>query len=825
MDRVTSLLPAKASATVYLTVGILAGAMLLVELLVTRLFSALLFYHYSFFAVSIVMTGLTVGGLLSALLLRGANDDSVRHWHLPVAAIIFSVGSVTATFFFKFFAHWTNVDHWSGNDTTDWLKIGSLACAYLPGLTAAGYFLGSAFAWWKQDISRLYAWDLVAAGAAVALAIFVMRIWQGPAAMLVPSLGGLISALLLSRGILRWVAAILTVALMIPVIWAPFLERPLIPLAVTPSIRGGEEAVLYERWNEHSRVLTYGSKEDAAVWMIIDKDAGTSSLKLPDRETGEPSPLGDDFRKGPVSAFFHLGRELKDVAVIGVGGGKDVVEAIANDAKRVDGYELNAIFRSLLEEELYEYTGGLIDWPEFKFIHDEGRVGIASGDQRYDLIMATLIDTWAATASGGFVLSENSLYTVEGWQEFLEALKPGGILAMTRWYVPAEPAELQRLVALASEALERSGIKNPSKHIIVFAVATESQLVTKDPNLHFTASVLVSKQAFTNQEIEKLKQFGTFSPHPFTLRYPRENADDWMEMLINPETRNQFISQSQFNIKPPNDAAPYFFLMLRATDLPALFLEETSGMRAITYMGVRVLVVMTVLSIVFAVSIWLLSHFAFADQSNYTDKPLLGIMSIYFLCIGFGYILVQLGLLQRLILLLGHPTYAFTVILFSMLLSTGLGSEFSHRFQIKQFQLAWGLVLGGLLLLVVVYPSYSVLEEIQSRVLRVILCGFPPAFAGFLLGFCFPIGVRLISRTGESAIQRMWAINGAAGVAGSAAAAFIGVLAGSHMVIITGSLCYIGMMAAGLIALRRYQQDSHSPISDTPHDTEASEPR
>lgn len=808
------LLPARAPATVCASVGIIAASMLLVELLVTRLFSALMFYHYSFFAVSIVMTGLTVGSLLSALLLRRATDDSVRQRHLPISALVFVAGSVAATFFFKGFAHWTYSDHWAEGDTTDWLKIGALACAYLPGLTAAGYFLGSAFAWWKQDIARLYAWDLVAAGAAVAVAIYVMRLWQGPAAMLVPALGGTFCAMLLARGFLRGLALASALVILIPVVWAPLRDKPLLSLGVTSSIRGGVESVLYDRWNEHSRVIAHGSMDEPALWMIIDKDAATISLRIPPREEGQPPPLGEEFRQGLVSAYFNIGRNIEDVAVIGVGGGKDVVEAVANQAEIVDGYELNAIFGDLLSDELYEFSGGLIDWPEFNFIHDEGRVGIASSGKKYDLILATLIDTWAATASGGFVLSEASLYTVEGWEEFLDALTEDGLLAMTRWYVPAEPAELQRLVALAATALENKGVERPQDHILILAVGGPDELASAAPDFHFIAAVILSKEPITGADRADLKEFMGRSTQPFTILYPSPDAPPWMEKLIDRRTRDQFIADSPFKITPPTDAAPYFFLMLRPTDLPSLFTEETLGMRAVTYMGVRVLVVMTALSLVFAIGIWVLGSFAFPDrpgEGGQSQKPLLRVMSLYFLSIGFGYILIQLGLLQRLILLLGHPTYAFTVILFSMLLTTGLGAKVSDRFRDDQFGLAWGLVLGGVVLLALAYPLYSIAGTIQSRALRVIVCGIPPAFAGFLLGFCFPIGVRMIQRAGDNAVQRMWAINGAAGVAGSAAAAFIGVLGGSHLVVIVGCVCYGGMLLAGLAAQKQKRAEEPSP--------------
>lgn len=743
------------------------------------------------------MTGLTIGALLATRVFPKDMDTAHAHNKLAFYALLFSFFTVGATLFFSFFSHWV----FKGSPRA-W-QIALLACAYLPGLICSGVFLAGVFGWKRNDISRIYAADLALAGLAVVATVIIMRVWQGPVSAFVPAFLGVLGALCLAgRGTLRAVSLASGAVLLVVVLVTPFTERPLLrlPAAFAANIDGEIMPITHERWNEHSRILVSGTEDSPFHFLYIDRDAMTLIPQLPMREEGQPADLPQWSKRDVLTFPYLVGREVNDVAVIGVGGGRDVLSALAGGATTVDGYELNSIFINLLHNEFYEYSGGLADWPEVNLIHSEGRVGITTSGKTYDVILATMIDTWAATANGGLVLSENSIYTVEAWERFLNQLTPHGMLCMTRWFMPREPAELQRLVVVAVEALARAGIENPADHVVVFAVADEQAIVDASQDASMVATLAVSKTPFTSDEIDRVRGLLLEAQIPHTLLYPAATDHAEIKPLIDPESRRQAIRNSPFNITATTDNNPYFFLLVRPFDLPRVFTSDSGWIREITYNGVRVLVIMTALSLLFAFTIlamtWRLPK---AKMPRETSR----LLSLYFVGIGFGYILVQLGLLQRLIVILGHPTYAFSVILFTMLIGSGIGSLISDRLPRKRFPLIWAGVVVVIILVLAIYPLFVMMDQIRSLTARMIICGTIPFSAGVVLGFCLPMGVRFAGHYGEYAVQRLWAINGAATVAGSCLAAFVGVAFGSRSVLIVSLLCYLLVAIVGNLLLKR----------------------
>lgn len=798
--------PPRSAMPIYLSVALVAASALQLEILVSRFFSVLFFYHFSFFAVGIVMTGITLGGLLSARLLRA---DSPAERHLVRSAVATAWGTVLATLFLAFFSR--SVDMLE----PAWYEIALLALAYLPALTASGYFLATAFARNRERIGRLYAVDLLAAAVAVAAVVLVMRIWQGVASAFVPALLAALGGFAIAER--RRLAVALGTALPLgaAVLWSGLSERPLIPLPEaynrTEQLLG---PVIAERWNEHSRVIAVQPPEVPGQlrenWLFIDKEAATKMYAVPRREPGAPPPIPAEMRSFNNSVMYRVPRPLDRVAVIGIGGGQDLLVALGQGAKRVEGYELNAIFRDWLRGEFFEFSGGMANWPEIEIVHDEGRVGIASSGRKYDLIVASMIDTWAATANGGLVLSENSLYTVEGWQELLECTTPRGSLAMTRWYLPAEPVELQRLIVVASEALERVGVSDPTNHVLLIVNGTEdfTKTLTAEQleNLHLMGTLIASREAFTASEVAAIASSMERDNVQSRMLYPAPDAPAWVGALLDPARRAGTIAASEFDITATTDDRPYFFLQLGLADLARLFGTDPVGMRKVTYNGVRVLLAMTTLSALFAAAVLLLAPGRGGSGRSPAWRPL----SLYFAGVGVGFVLVQIGLLGRLIIPLGHPTYAFTTILFSMLLSTGVGSWLSGRLTPARFPAIWCAIPLGMLAIAASFSLFGEIGKVDSWPLRVGLAALAPSAAGLLLGFCFPLGVRVAESLGEGAVQRLWAINGASGILGSAVAGLIGVIAGGRATVIAGALCYAVVAAAGIATLKRSESSART---------------
>ena len=229
-----------------------------------------------------------------------------------------------------------------------------------------------------------------------------------------------------------------------------------------------QTGTLFERWNTYSRVRVTALGEAPAFGWGIRPSAGDQNRSEPSRyrrgcghghhrydgDIGKLSYLKDD-----VINAAYLVQPPADVAVVGVGGGRDILSALYFGAKRIRGIEINPAIFEVLTDKFADFSGHLDRRPGVSLVNAEARSYINHSSDRYDLVQISLIDTWAATAAGGLTLTENRLYTVEAWDDFYRALKPGGLLSVSRWYDPAiHRGEFYRLVAIAASALQRKGV-------------------------------------------------------------------------------------------------------------------------------------------------------------------------------------------------------------------------------------------------------------------------------------------------------------------------------------------------------------------------------
>jgi spermidine synthase len=800
-----------------IAVGLIAAAMLMLELLLTRLYSVLFGYHYSFFAVSLVMTGLALGGLLvSRWRISELTDEQVQR-RLALLALGGAIGSVLALGYLVLAGDvepfWApRLDE--SDVVADVWVVARIAAAPIPALVATGAFLAVAFARHSARIGLIYAVDLLCAAAACVLSIVVMRTIEGPASLFVPAALAALAALVIGGPALGRALRLLTIAALAVAcagaIAGAMHDGNLLDLATA-----GNKDIVLERWNEHSRIMLH--RRRGKYYITIDHGAGTYMYRTDKRAAGAPIPIKPWWDRS-VRYVAHQLRPLQRTAVIGVGGGTDLLAPLKNGAKKVDGYEINGLLIELLDKTMAHWNG-IASWPEVELHHSEGRVGIAHAGVRYDLIQASMVDTWAATAAGGMVLSENALYTVEGWRTFLRALADGGMLTMTRWHIPSAPAETQRVVSLAAAALAKEGVADARGHVL---------LVTAKR----VATVIVSKRKFNATELARLRRIaaagrmtvllGTTASD--TIHAPSGAAgqpDHTLARLLDPATRAQTIAKSPYDITPPTDRRPYFFLQMRATDIASLFRGERSKLvEQITFKAIRTLVLLSGGALGLALLVLLLGLVTLPGprdagrggdaarappeqrqirSASHPPTRTYRWMMLYFFAIGCGYVLIQLGLHQSFMLLLGRPTLALSVVLLSMLLGTGLGSALSQRLLPDgRMWRGWALIVVVLGLLVIGVDAIAALEGIASEAGRIIISSLIFLIVGAALGLAFPLGVRLISPTGDWAVQKAWAVNGAASIAGAAGAAILGVTLGSRALLVCGLGCYVAVLLLGL---------------------------
>lgn len=762
-----------------------AASTLLLEITLTRLFSVLLLNHFSFFVVALAMSGLALGGLWMARQPVERESEAAFGGRLAVLALLGSTAVLTGLALLLV------------------VPEGVLPLSHLPAIavftvafTACGAILAAAFARQPAWIGALYASDLVAAAAACIATIAVLRRIQGPAALLVPAFVLALAAALYDPIRLRRAGAIvLAVTVGGLVLFAATAPEPILRFRRATSAG----TVVFERWNDYSRIQGVAGEMPDRIWFTIDRAASTRMDRILPREGTSVPASEPSWMEGYQTLAYHTGRPFHRVAVIGVGGGRDLLAPLQLGVPEIIGYDLNRIFIDLLERDFAGFNT-IARRPEVTLIHSEARTGLRREPGRFDVIQASLVDTWAATAAGGFVLAENGLYTLEGWRLFLDRLTPTGILTMTRWYVPQAPAEVQRLVALAATAVEAAGMGEPRRHIAVAVTASPEAI---DPILGpiGVATILVSKTPFTPDELSRLRAAPIDRPVRLLIDPERAPDDTVLTALLANDTRAAAVEASPFDISAPTDMRPYFFLLLRPGSLLLFDRSYGGGTASVMFNGVRILMAMVAWASLLALGVlWL------GTRAPGSSRPAQGMAAGtgYFLGIGLGYMLVQIGLHQRLTLLLGQPTYALSVVLFGLLLGTGLGAAAAARLAPPGRELrAWVLLLGAVAATAMLLPAAPRLDELGAAWLRLLVVVTFLIGLGATLGTAFPIGVKIMAPRGSGVVQRMWAINGAASIAGSALAALIGLAAGSRVVILAGLGCYAVAVACGWAARGR----------------------
>ena len=473
--------------------------------------------------------------------------------------------------------------------------------------------------------------------------------------------------------------------------------------------------------------------------------------------------------------------------IVGSGGGRDILSALLFDQKSVIAVEINDATVEMMKERFSEFTGYLDRDPRVSFFNDEARSYIARQKNQFDILQMSLIDTRAATSAGAFVLSEHSLYTVEAWELFLRRLNPKGILTVSRWYFGGRPGEMYRLTALAGTALMRRGIRNPQNHIAIARV----KLHPEPGNVPLgIATILVSQDPFSARDVATLEQVAKKMKCDIVLS-PNFAWDSTFKILSSGKDLDAFTSKFPIRIDPPTDDSPFFLFMARLLDFfrPGQWKKEATffNMKPVFILGGLLVTVvgLTLLCIILPLVLTTKS------QVPKTTAPLF----IYFFGIGFGFMRIEISQMQRLIVFLGHPVYGLSVVLFSLLLSSGLGSYWSQRIRDERWA---SQAVGCLFLLLCALAAFGVLTPhtigrfagsvtaVRIAVATGIL--FP---IGVFMGTAFPLGMRAAAARSPSLTPWLWGINGATSVCASVVAVIISLGAGISASFWAGWVCYL----------------------------------
>ncbi len=759
--------------------GLTSFAALLLELALTRLFSVVLFYHFAFLAISIALLGLGAGGVFAYLLKTRLTRLPTRN----LAAGLCLVNSVLIFLVLETVLHVPVTLQVSGKNFL-LLTVIYLAAAVPFFLT--GILFSVIFARETQRIPLLYGADL-GGGALACLAVVPLLNWiGGPNTILMASAALTVAAAVWAptQTVRRIAGGFLAAFLMLI---AGNLSDRLIDVVYAKGVFRDPEWVEFARWNALSRVEV--DHQDAAKTVVIDADASTYIMNVePEQVQGTP---WERILQSRPPALVNVLRPRGDYAIIGPGGGIDVLSALAAGSPNVTGIEINPIIANTIMRGRYAtYSKHLYQRPDVHLHVTDGRSYLRSTDQQFDVVQMTLVDTWASTAAGAFALSENNLYTVEAFREYFEHLRPDGMIAITRWEFH-EPREALRVVAVAMDALHRLGVANPARHFIVASAGT----LDEDG---IPVVVLAKKSPFTAEEEAEVKTHLARYTQLRPLYLPSEPARNPFGDLIASNDPYAFARQYAYNVAPVSDDAPFFFFTLK----PSQILGHENLQAGVDWkvnLGVLVLLLVLIISLVAVVVFLILPLALHSGRMRQSPLPLL-----YFIAVGLGYILVEIAFIQRFVLFLGHPTYALTVVIFLLMLSSGAGSLFSRRW-LPRTQLAWmpiALVILALLVDVLFLPRWLVAGVGLGFYYRLGVSALLLAPLGFVMGMPFPTGLRALAAgpvvelsgvlsAADNAVEWAWAMNAAASVLGSVLAMVIAIQFGLNVTLACGVAAYV----------------------------------
>lgn len=750
-------------------VCVTSGAILAIEVFHTRALSILLWSNIAFAVLSLALLGLGSAGLAVFLfpdLFRRERAESQIAWLLPITGLLLLVSHRAMLVLTR-------------EPVANWVPylgmIGLILVAMVPYF-GGGLVLSIAFTHFSEAIATLYFWDLIGAAAGAALVVPLLYAFNGPT--LVPAIAlllagaGAVFAFALKRRA-EGVGALVCCAALAAVLIVPSARES---LAVRSAKGIPTPNILIEAWDPVARITVAPAPAAGTLVMAMDGGAITPVLQF----DGNLERML--FIKASVLQLAYHLKNYASALIIGPGGGSDVLAALVFGNHDITAVEVNRSTLSIVQNELGHYSGGLYRRPDVHVHVGEGRAFVASSPRRYDLIQATFIDTWVAASTGSHTLSEDYLYTIEGITGFLEHLNPDGVFSASRWGGPRFGyLETYRIAGIANEALRRLGVADPSRHVAVVQGPPPDRLLQGPGyqwihgDMESMATMLVKRTPFTEGDLQRLEQVSQglgFRPLWLAGRAsPTEDAT--LRALFSARDTRAFYSaryrELGFDFSPPTDDKPFFFDMIRPQDylrvkdvLPA----ETQYGRM--YVGVQMLYqLMVAMAVVVAalLGIPLVLRFGVVRPS-WSVARVIG----YFVCLGIGFIGIELGLIQKFSLFLGHPIYSLIVSLAAILLFSGLGA-FSARTLSARAGVRRIFVLVGVLALYsfALRPLTNALI-VWPFALKCAVAITLAAVPAFLMGSLFPLGIAQIRN--RRLVPWAWAVNSGFSVLGGIVSLF-----------------------------------------------------
>ena len=731
---------------------------LVLEVGLTRIYSASVWYHFAFVAISVALLGWGLGGFTVHILkqrMRLSLNSAALISALYAVAIPLCLW-VLSLFPFEM----------------DRLPLYFLA-PLLP-FFLAGMALSIVFDLHRKVASTLYFADLLGAAIGAVLVTLLLHWLGGEAALLTGAIAPAIAAVcLLGTGqdetsqrspVTRFAVIailLLTVGLAFSAVKFGILR---VSPGTTKAMRRQMDAAPRSRitqtgWNAYSRIdaVEGVERQGNLARLYIDSDAWTG-IREWDGRIESAKDLRDSYRALPFRLVPNA-----ETLIIGPGGGPDVVAALASGSRKVTAVEMNPLMLQFVRN-YGPRAGNLYDRPDVEAILSEGRNFVSRTNKKFDIILLGFVDSWASVASGGLSLSENYLYTVEAFRAYYDHLTDNGILVILRW-----DSDIPRLV---SNSVANLGAEAASKRIVT--LLEKSTPVDQPAQMLF----MLRKRPFTNDETQEIKQKWD-QADPIIM--PGGPAPEMIgDVLMGKKSLNQYEAASPRFVGPVWDDSPFYFAIDRPFRMPAGIAES-------------------LLKWLLGPSIALLALFAIFGRPRRASVGPYASSLVYFAALGFGFIAIELALLQHLTLLVGHPIYTLSVLLFTLLATGGIGSALSWRLPMWLACVGVAAIAGlEAISLPRLVPALLWLP-LWARIACAIVLIAP---LGLVMGMPFPRGLRQTGNDALPAPPFYWGLNGIMSVIGSIVTVFVALMAGFQVAMLIGSACYVLAALASRRAFR-----------------------
>jgi hypothetical protein len=538
----------------------------------------------------------------------------------------------------------------------------------------------------------------------------------------------------------------------------------------------------------HAPGLSFNTRHIPPQQLAVFTDADSlSAITRFDGDAASLAYLGD-----VTAALPYQLLDEPSVLILGAGAGSDVLLALYPGAGRIDAVELNPQMVKLVSDTHADFAGRIYGDPRINLHIDEARGYVARNDRRHDLIQIGLLDSFGASGAGVQALNESYVYTVEAILAYLDDLRPGGLIAITRW-IKLPPRDSLKLLATAIEALERHGVAEPGRQLAMIRSWN-------------TSTLLIRNGDFTPGEIDAIREFSrtrsfdtAWFPGMRTADANRYNVLDRAYLFEGAtaflgDNRADFIEQYKFFVKPATDDRPYFFHFFKWHSLTEVLALRKAGGAGLVEWGYLILVATLVQAVLIGLLLILLP---LAFRAGSWPLGTASRFGAYFLLLGFAFLFIEMAFIQRFILFLSHPLYSVAVVLSGFLIFAGLGSAFSSRMARHagtRGRTPVSLVIAAIVVVAVVYiPVLPVLFNAlialpDAAKIAISIALIAPL--AFLMGMPFPLGLQRVAHVAPDFIAWAWGLNGFASVMSAVLATLLAIEFGFTKVIVAALGCY-----------------------------------